>query len=394
MNTFKSSVAALLLTATAATAGGIDRTGNPYAVLFEEGNHVQLSFSSVTPDVTGAYLATFGGGSTGNMAEAYVSAGAALKFGLTDSIDVGLFINQPYGANALYPDGAYTGLGADWESNQVALVLKYQATSNISVYGGARSIESSATIAIPDLLIRSGLNAAATNPATPAAVAANAGALAGGAPAGTLAYTATANADRQTSYIAGVAYERPDIALRVALTYESGYTHAFATTEAIAAVPSVSGDTTTEIEIPQSVTHHFQSGIAADTLRFGSVRWSEWSVWEVRPAGYAALTSGDRVTGLDNDVFTYRVGVGRKINDRLSVFGRVTHETSNGGEASRLAPTDGSTAFGIGGTYTMENIKLTGGIEYVTFGEATDATGTIFADNTALGFGLSVGYSF
>jgi long-chain fatty acid transport protein len=78
----------------------------------------------------------------------------------------------------------------------------------------------------------------------------------------------------------------------------------------------------------------------------------------------------------------------------LSVFGRVTHETSNGGEASRLAPTDGSTAFGIGGTYTMENIKLTGGIEYVTFGEATDATGTIFADNTALGFGLSVGYSF
>jgi long-subunit fatty acid transport protein len=394
MNTFKSSVAALLLTTTAATAGGIDRTGNPYAVLFEEGNHVQLSFSSVTPDVTGAYPAAFGGGSTGNMAEAYASAGAALKFGLTDSIDVGLFINQPYGANALYPDGAYTGLGADWESNQVALVLKYQATSNISVYGGARSIESSATIAIPDALIRGGLAAAAANPATPAAVAANAAALARGAPAGTLAYTATANADRQTSYIAGVAYERPDIALRVALTYESGYTHAFATTEAIAAVPSVSGDTTTEIEIPQSVTLDFQSGIAADTLLFGSVRWSEWSVWEVRPAGYAALTSGDRVTGLDNDVFTYRVGVGRKINDSLSVFGRVTHETSNGGEASRLAPTDGSTAFGIGGTYTMENIKLTGGIEYVTFGEATDASGTIFADNTALGFGLSVGYSF
>jgi long-chain fatty acid transport protein len=277
MNTFKSSVAALLLTATAATAGGIDRTGNPYAVLFEEGNHVQLSFSSVTPDVTGAYLATFGGGSTGNMAEAYVSAGAALKFGLTDSIDVGLFINQPYGANALYPDGAYTGLGADWESNQVALVLKYQATSNISVYGGARSIESSATIAIPDLLIRSGLNAAATNPATPAAVAANAGALAGGAPAGTLAYTATANADRQTSYIAGVAYERPDIALRVALTYESGYTHAFATTEAIAAVPSVSGDTTTEIEIPQSVKLDFQSGIAADTLLVRMVRMGSTS---------------------------------------------------------------------------------------------------------------------
>ncbi len=41
--------AALLLTTSIASAGGIDRTGNPYSVLFEDGNYVQLSFSSVSP---------------------------------------------------------------------------------------------------------------------------------------------------------------------------------------------------------------------------------------------------------------------------------------------------------------------------------------------------------
>jgi long-chain fatty acid transport protein len=379
--------AALMLSTTAATAGGIDRGGNNYSVLFEDGDYIALSFSSVTPDVSGDYPAALGGGSTDNMSESYTNAGVAMKYEVTDQFAIGLFLNQPFGANANYTGGAYTGLGADWESTQTALILKYQATSNISVYGGVRSVESEAQIAIPDGLIRGGLAAAA------AAGNAQAGALAGGAPAGTLGYTANTDADRQTSYVIGAAYERPEIALRVALTYETGYTHKFAATEAVPAVPTVSGTTDFEIEMPQSVTLDFQSGVAADTLVFGSIRWAEWSVWEVRPNGYQALTT-DRVTGLDNDVTTFRLGVGRKLNDDLSVFARVTYEDGNGGVASRLSPTDGSTAIGLGGSYTFNNVKITGGVEYVMLGDATDATSVEFAENSALGLGLTVGYQF
>lgn len=385
--------AALMLTTTAATAGGIERGGNNYSVLFEEGNYVALSFSSVRPDVSGDYPAGappvgLGGGSTDNMSEDYSNFGVALKYELNEQFDVGLFLNQPYGANADYTAGAYTGLGAEWESNQVALVLKYQATPNISVYGGVRSVESEANIAIPDALVRGGLAAAA------AAGNAQAGALAAGAPAGTLGYTAETDANRETSYIVGAAYERPEIALRVALTYETGYTHTFAGTESVPAVPTVSGTSDFEIEMPQSVTLDFQSGVAADTLVFGSIRWAEWSVWEVRPNGYEALTGGGRVTGIDDDVTTLRLGVGRKINDDLSVFARVTYEDGNGGEASRLSPTDGSTAFGFGGSYTYNNVKFTGGLEYVKLGDATDASGVEFADNSAIAVGLTVGYQF
>ncbi|MEL6571019.1 MAG: outer membrane protein transport protein [Pseudomonadota bacterium] len=378
--------AALLLTTTAVSAGGLDRGSNSYSVLFEDGNYLELSFSSVRPEVSGDYAAGLGGGSTGDMADDYNNFGVALKYQINDQFDVGLFLNQPYGANSTYGTGVYDGLTADWESDQVAVVLKYQATPNVSVYGGVRSIQSEAQITIPDALIRGGAAAAAA-----AGDAAAAGLLA--APAGTLAYDASTDSDRQTSYIVGAAYEIPEIALRVALTYETGFTHQFEATEAVPAVPAVSGVSDFEIEMPQAVTLDFQSGVAEDTLVFGSIRWSEWSVWEVRPAGYEALT-GDAVTGLDNDVFTYRIGVGRKFTEEFSGFARITYEDANGGIASRLSPTDGSTSIGIGGTYSFDNVEVRGGIEYAWLGDATDGSDTQFTDNTALAIGLSVGYSF
>ena len=103
---------------------------------------------------------------------------------------------------------------------------------------------------------------------------------------------------------------------------------------------------------------------------------------------------GQAVTGLDNDVMTYRVGLGRRLNDDLSVFGRVTYEKSNGGVASRLAPTDGTTSIGFGGTYNYDGVEFTGGIEYSMLGDAEDGSATDFSGNSALGVGLSVGFSF
>ncbi|RYH03415.1 hypothetical protein EU805_06760 [Salipiger sp. IMCC34102] len=469
--------AALLLT-TAATAGGIDRTLNNYSVLFEDGNYAELAFSFVRPDVTGEYPTALGGGSTGVMSEDYETAAFSMKYELNPTVDLGLFVNQPFGADASYPEGLYTGLAAEWDSNQVALVLKYQATPNISVYGGVRSIESQADILIPNALVAGpiaqslGAQAQADGAvaqeigaralaiggraqdtadraqaaAQQAAAAAAAGDLAQaqtlgaraaalGAQAGELrdnavalgaqaeaqgaaaqalgaqaqaigdiaqtasptdgpyTYRANTESDRRTSYIIGAAYERPEIALRVALTYESGYTHEFESFETIPALAAFPVTSVTEIEMPDVLTLDFQTGVAPGTLVFGSIRHATWSDWQVAPAGYLALTGGP-VTGIDDDVTTYRIGVGRAFTDQLSGFARFTYEDGNGTELSRLAPTDGSRAFGIGGSYTRGAVKFTGGLEYIDFGDGNDASGTVFADNDAVGLGLSVGYSF
>ena len=390
--------AALLLTTSIASAGGLDRSGSAYSILFEEGNAVNLSFSSVTPEVSGSYEGSVLPGATGgtdNMAAAYASLGFAVKYEVSSALDLAVFYNQPYGADGEYTNGFYDGLVAKWDSQQIAAVVKYEAAPGISVYGGIRAVESQATIVLPDNLIRFGYGVVAANPDSTATQVGGA-MLALTADPGDLEYNAQTETNTQIGYILGAAYELPEIALRVAVTYESGVTHDFKTTENFAA-PTPLGladsTSTTDIEMPQSVTLDFQSGIAADTLIFGSVRWAEWSVWDVRPAGYEAATGGS-VTGFDDDNMTYRIGLGRQINDQLSVFGRVTYEAASGDDLNRLSPTDGSTSIGLGGSYSVDGIEFTGGIEYAMLGGGEDSTGVEFDDNTALGFGLSIGFSF
>jgi long-subunit fatty acid transport protein len=362
MKTFAMAASALTLLAGAATAGGIDRSRLSYGILYEEGNYAEFGLSHVAPKVSGAYAAAFGGGSTGDMANDYTTWSLSYKHQFSDKLHFGLFVNTPYGADAQYTQGAYTGLNATWDSRQIAGVLRYEVTPAVSVYGGLRYVQSEANIQIPPALH---------------------GAL----------YTASGDT-ADVGYIVGAAYEKPEIALRVALTYESGITHDFPTTESGARIGGTF-NTTTTIEMPKSIALDFQSGIAKDTLLFGSIRWTEWSAWHVRPPRYFGAV-GDEITGFDNDVLTYQLGVGRRLNENFAVFARIGYEKANGGDASRLAPTDGSRSIGIGGTYTKDNLKITGGIEYVKLGDATDSapTRTVFSGNDAIGFGVTVGIRF
>ena len=340
-----------------------------------DGTTAHLGFSSVTPSVSGAYVSplTAFGASTKNMAESYTTLNFALKMDFNDKFSGALMMNQPYGADARYTGGAYTGLEAHWKSNEIAAILKYRLNDNMSVYGGLRNVTSEAEIAIPALLL------------------------------GGSSYQAVADSNSQMGYLIVAAYEKPEIALRASLTYQSAITHDFATSELFsggggedtkAAAPIPGGiNTVTNITLPQSLTLDVQSGIAANTLLFGSVKWSGWSKWHVDPAVYRGAT-GQEVTGFDNDVITYQLGIGRKINDNLSVFARLGYEAATGGEASRLSPTDGMQSIGVGGSWTKNNMKVTGGVEYVKLGDAVDGSGTRFSGNSAVGVGLSVDFAF
>jgi long-subunit fatty acid transport protein len=360
----------------------------PYAALFETGNYVEFGVSRVSPDIRGAYPAPLSGlfgAVTGDMANDYTNFSFAYKREIDDKLSYGIFVNTPYGADSSYSKGFYTGLDAEWTSTQLAVVIKYKLNEAVSVYGGARYVSSTAEIAIPDQKIRGALAGSGAQGAF----------IAGNSPAGSLAYTADGGRDGAAGVILGAAYERPDIALRVGLTYESEINHEFDTVETMTSpfVSSLFGESTTKITLPQSLTLDFQTGIAADTLLFGSVRWSEWSEWEVRPQGYDALT-GTAVTGFADDVITYQLGIGRKLNEQFSVFARAGYEASNNNVSSRLSPYDGQTTLTLGGTWRRDNMKVTAGVEYAWLGDTFDATNVQFTDNNALGVGISVGYSF
>ena len=358
IKTLASTTAILAAGASTAFAGGIDRHTLGTSILFEEGNYIKLSYSHVMPSVSGAYPAALGGGSTSNMSLDYSAVGLGLKFDVSEKLSVAFIFDQPYGADALYTAGPYTGLAADWESNAMTLLAKYQATEQFSVYGGMRAVRSTAEIAIPTTLFPGGYAANGT--------------------------------DTGVGYILGGAYERKDIALRVGLTYQSKIDHDFASTETTALG---SATTITNVEMPQSLELDFQTGVAANTLVFGSIKWTEWSVWSVAPPIFFGA-AGVPVVSFDNDVFSFTLGAGRKINEEFSVFGRIGYEQSKGGIASRLSPTDGRQSIGLGGSYTMGKTKLTGGIEYVWLGDAVDGSGVNYNGNDAVGIGFSIGHSF
>ncbi|MFW2541859.1 outer membrane protein transport protein [Primorskyibacter sp. 2E107] len=403
---------ALALIATTATSGGIERSSNDYGFLFTPGSVFNLGHAIVTPSVSGEYTAALGGGSTGNMSRSYGTFSFAAKHDLSDKLAIGLYHNQAYGANAAYAQGVYTGLTADWQSKQTSLILKYQLADRVSVFGGMRYVLSKADITIPELLIRNAVGNYATDLAAQASAAAMAGDLATAAELGARAttlgtavsplanplgdpglnYSANGAQTGDFGYTLGVAYEIPDIALRVALTYESAVTHAFDTFEMLPTL-GIGGNGTTEITMPQSLALDFQTGIAAGTLLFGGVKWTEWSAWEVRTPGYESVT-GDEITGFANDVVTWKLGVGKQFNDNYSAFAQITYEAPDDEVASRLAPTDGRTSLGLGGQFTEGPHKLRVGMEYVKLGDATDSTGVQFKDNSAWGVGVSYTASF
>lgn len=351
-----------LLAAQGAYAGGLDRSGQSTAVLFEEGNYAEFSLGFVQPDITGT--ATVVNQSSGNVGVNYTQLSASYKWEYAGTPwSAAIVFDQPFGAAIDYPAGTSYPLrttNAELSSNAVTLFGKYQINPNVSVFGGLRAQSLEAEASVP---VVSG-------------------------------YTARGDTDYGFGYAVGGAYERKDIALRVALTYNSEVEHSLTTTEAGPA----SVTSTTNITTPQSVNLDFQTGVAADTLVFGSIRWANWDGVNITPTVYRSATGGSLVA-YSNNTTTYTVGVGRRFSDTWSAAITATHEPSNGGISPNLGPTDGRTAVGLGATYTQGATKITGGVQYIMIGDAdtiVSSTGPIngqFRDNTALAFGLKIGFS-
>ncbi len=379
MNKFFTAGACLLMTTSMAGAVGLDRSNQNIGVIFEDtgatGSYVELSYGFVMPDVDGTDEAAFGSQDSGNVANDYSQFGLGFKHQYTDQFSAALIFDQPYGADTEYPVGGSVALGgtsATLDANTVSAIGRYEMGNGFSVHGGLRVQTLSADIAL--------------------------GGAAYGAPppAGLNGYTVSLDDDTAAGYLVGAAYERPDIALRVALTYFSEIDHTFDTQENI--VPGAT--TQTDVTTPQAVNLDFQTGVAAGTLVFGNIRWVDYDEVIVSPAGFAVATGGDSLTAIDSD-YSYNIGVGRQITDNFAASLALGYEASGDDLVSPLAPTNGNYSVSLGGAYTLDNgIELSGGIRYVKLGDAQPETGTpdtaraSFEDNNAVAIGLKVAYAF
>ena len=363
---FMKKLATLFCTSTLLPAmvisGGMERTALPTAFMFETGGYADFTFSNRNYDVTDNMFAP-----TSSMYGDVSGAAISVKFDVNDTIAVGLSqynqagINLNYqGAGSQIPGFNAVGPMVDLEIGALAVMGKYTVNDNFSVLGGLK--RTSVADATADIFKLSGATTAAT--------------VSGGS---------------ETGYIAGVAYERQDIALRVEYIMEQDVTFELVTTGGLlgAATANTTGS------IPDYQTINFQSGVAEDTLVFGSIRKADWSNHQiaVAPQTQAAPTSSF------SDSTTYSIGLGRRISDELSVSASYSFEdASEATGTSLLSTTDGYDTVGLGVRYTLiSGTEISGGVALTNVGDKTVTTSGIpgaFTDNSVTSYGIKLAYKF
>ncbi|WP_371223996.1 outer membrane protein transport protein [Roseovarius sp. 2305UL8-3] len=346
---------ALSVAATAAHAGGIQRSGDKSQILFEEGeNYVEFSFSTVSPNVSGSVAG--GAVQSGNIQKSYEGFELGWKRQVNDQLSFAIYSQETVGADVSYVAGTpypFSGSNAQVESLAVTGLVKYDFTPRISAYGGLRLQSLKGNVNI----VTAGL------PLPPN-------------------YSLSVNEDYQAGYVLGAAYQIPDIAMKFAVTYESEIEHSFRDNTG----------TPFDVTIPQAVTIHAQSGIAKDTLIFGSARWQEWTKFEIRPSDF--LGGAVPIASEPSDTWTFEVGVGRRFTENWSGALTLGYEEDRNDTVGNLSGKDGFTSFGVAAKYETESWEITAGIKYFDIGSTATTIGANFSDNDAIAAGVKVGFRF
>jgi len=360
-----------------ASAGGFDRSNQAIGVLFEDDNYVELTLAYVAPNLTGTDLAT--SGSTGNATDRFSNIAFGLKFQVFGGLSLALVVDEPFGSDVTYPQTPASvllgGTEAIIDTVGVTGLARYKFGENYSVHGGLRyqNLEADVTL----------------------------GGLAFG---GLDGYNAQFDSDDGFGYSVGAAYERPEIALRLAVTYNSEITHELPTQESISGMP-VAPPGTTEVDTPQSLNIDFRTGVAEDTLFIGSIRYANFSNVNVAPDFFDAAVdmipgNGTSLANVENSI-DYTLGIGYRFSPTWSASFSLGFGTEDGDElVSPLAPTDGFTFLSVGARYSQNNIVISGGVRLTDFGDAFAETGTPdearadFAGNEAISAALRLGYRF
>lgn len=376
-----------LLGAAPLHAGGIERSTQSVAPIFEAGRYLELGLSHVNPSVGGHDLPPAPPVATGGIANSYTVYSLAYKQDFTPQISGTLIIDTPFGADTHYPAGGSIMLGdtrAKVNSTAVTGILRWHDDNGFGVHGGLRMLRSDAEV---------DLNGAAYG-------------AAGG-------YAARFDRDTAWGWLLGASYEIPEIAGRVSLTYNSPIRHDFRTTESgplvdpdgpgpLPELPVFDGVSQTRVSTPRSWNLEFQSGIAEDTLLFGSIRWVKWSEFRVDPERLMAVT-GVGLVDLE-DTTTFTLGLGRRFTEEWSGSVGFSFEKRGRDLVSPLAPVSGRRAITLAAIHTRGNMKITTGMNYTWLGDAKaqtpdpdshEPTGRAqMQDNDAFSLGMRVGFSF
>ncbi|RZG43651.1 outer membrane protein transport protein [Acinetobacter wuhouensis] len=478
------------LPTTGVFAAALDRSGQSISSFLQPGNYFEAGISVLDPTVEGKEAGTTTTRrDIGDMGDDYYFPSAAIKLQLTDKFSFGLIYDQPFGADAAYSGenifvskpgvdtvlpaknindlvtskvksylesdtgkAQISGLMAQGKTQQEAIGLVSQgflnsapvkalqaglAEANANLGQGNTKVEVDTQNLsmifgfqpIPNLNVYAG--------GVYQTIKGNVS-LRGTAYSLYNGYDAKIKETGDVGWLAGVAYQIPEIALKASVTYRSEIDHKVDATETLtvestlaknpavlaglgvtpAQIAAMNTPGTTEITTPQSVNLDFQTGIMANTVAFANLRWVNWKNFSIRPYKFGKYSEalgpilpGDdkRLNGFNlveysEDQISATVGVGRKLNDQWAGNVSVGWDSGAGNPVSTLGPTEGYWNLGLGVQYSpTPQTFIAGGVKYFWLGDAKAQTGAQaggdkyvaeFTDNNAIAYGLKIGYKF
>ena len=394
LNKIYSAVLISLLPSASVFAAGLDRSGQPISAFLQPGNYAEAGISVLDPEVKGKDIL---GNQVSDMAEDYYFPSAAIKVQATDKISLGLLYDHPYGADAQYSKDSLMfgdqteGTSVEVNTQNITALIGYQPNKNWNIYAGPvyQTVEA-------EIKLR--------------------GAAYGGKAAlGT--YNIKVDEEPAFGWIAGFAYQIPEIALKTSVTYRSEIKHEADSHESAAPLvtlpPALGGGTITvpfslndktEAITPQSVNLDLQTGVSQNTLAFANVRWVHWDNFVVTPPLLAQLSQQARgkaqnLIDYSDDQWSVNAGLGHRFNSQWSGTAAIGWDSGAGNPVTTLGPTEGYWSVGLGGQYSpAENYFIQAGVKYFWLGDAKAQTGgnivANFEDNNAIAYGMKIGYRF
>lgn len=438
---------ALSLAISSAHAAGIEYSKQSVAPFFEPGNYAELSYAYVVPKIEGTDAA---GNKIGDMMDSFDLPGAAIKIAPTANTALAVIYEKPFGVDTEYPAGNIFSnrLGtteARVETNGITLLGGGKISNNVWLYGGLeyQTLKGNITGAQPV-----GLTTAVSQ------VIDQAGAIFGVPTAeayydlvnkqnnGTISAAeaealetvnglATPVAEAPTYYtldfenestlapVIGMAYEKPEIALRAALTYRAPAKYQVTGVENLQVIlPPISGGDgvtpgpatdevplplagKTEVKMPQSVNLDFQTGLSEKYQLLGMVnaRWVDWSNFNVAPP-LATFSTQEPLAAYKKDGYAVEVALGKQFNPKVSGEVRVGYDHGTGAPLSLLGPYDSIKSLGLSAQYKLtEQLSVAAGGQYMWFEGGpvdTKVDGRVanIDDGTGYALGMKLGYHF
>lgn len=414
-------------------AAAMDRSGQSMSAFLQPGNYFEAGISVLDADVSGKE--TIGPKrNIGDMADSYYFPSAALKIQVTDQFSFGLLYDQPFGAKAEYSgsnifvatpnDPVLTGLPltngmlgnvegntkVEVDTQNLSMVFGFQPNESWNFYAGPvyQTVKGNVSLRGSAYSLYNG-------------------------------YDANIKETGDFGWLAGAAFQIPEIALKASITYRSEIDHDATTNESISmldtasklppgsielpnniapifgaalAANAQSGKTT--ITTPQSVNLDLQSGIMADTVAFANIRWVNWKDFSIQPHKFGKVSeaigvavtrpNGFNLVEYDKDQWSVTAGVGRKLSEKWAGNVSVGWDSGAGNPVTTLGPTEGYWNTGIGLQYSPTPATfIAGGVKYFWLGDAKAQTGAqagtnahvaSFTDNNAIAYGLKLGYRF